>query len=258
MKKSYHKHLDPMFQKTTHNRVYQDLVNQIQDAIIDGKLKAGDRLPPQRQLVQMFQTSRASLREALRVLEQKGLIEIKLGMSGGAVVKEVNTEQVTDNLAILIRSQKVSLGELTEFRERAEAEVASLAAEKATKRDIQRLHKLLEEAKSCYETGVSNWDEFNRADRELHLAIAEVAKNTVYEFVLRMIHNNIHNYYRRLSLKSENIMKENYQDLCNIVRALEKRESTKARDLVQRHVRKFSRKMLRKQEEMNKHLRNES
>ena len=51
----------------------------------------------------MFQTSRASLREALRVLEQKGLIEVKLGVSGGAVVKDVSTEPMTESLALLIQ-----------------------------------------------------------------------------------------------------------------------------------------------------------
>ena len=98
-----------MFQKSNQHRVFQDLVNQIEGAILDGRLKVGDKLPPQRELVEMFQTSRASLREALRVLEQKGLIDIKLGVSGGAVIKAVDTEPVTESLALLIQHQKVSL-----------------------------------------------------------------------------------------------------------------------------------------------------
>jgi DNA-binding FadR family transcriptional regulator len=95
-----------MFRKTTQNRIYHDLVMQIQDAIMTGKLKPGDKLPAQRDLVQEFQTSRASLREALRVLEQKGLIEIKLGVNGGAVIKKIGTEQIAEHFFLLMQNQK--------------------------------------------------------------------------------------------------------------------------------------------------------
>jgi GntR family transcriptional repressor for pyruvate dehydrogenase complex len=77
-----------MFKKTNQQRIFEDLVAQIEGAILDGRLKAGDRLPAQRDLVEMFQTSRGPLREALRVLEQKGLLDIKRGVRGGAVVKQ--------------------------------------------------------------------------------------------------------------------------------------------------------------------------
>ena len=114
-----------MFRKTVQNRIYQDLVEQIQDAILDGKLKPGDKLPSQRELVELFQTSRASLREALRVLQHKGLIEVKLGVSGGAVVKDINTEQITEDLSLLMQHQKVSFDQLAEFREGVEGCAAS-------------------------------------------------------------------------------------------------------------------------------------
>ena len=71
-----------MFQKARKNRIYQDVVDQIEEAILDGKLKVGDILPPERALMERFETSRGTLREALRVLEQKGLIEIRLGKNG--------------------------------------------------------------------------------------------------------------------------------------------------------------------------------
>ncbi len=72
-----------MFQKAKQNRIFQDVVDQIQEAILQGRLKAGNKLPSERELQEIFQTSRGTLREALRVLEQKGLITIKTGVSGG-------------------------------------------------------------------------------------------------------------------------------------------------------------------------------
>jgi DNA-binding FadR family transcriptional regulator len=92
-----------MFKKTNQQRLFEDLVAQIEGAILDGRLKAGDKLPPQRDLVKMFQTSRGPLREALRVLEQKGLLDIKRGMRGGAVIRRPGMAPVAQNRAATAR-----------------------------------------------------------------------------------------------------------------------------------------------------------
>ena len=233
-----------MFQKTNQHRVFQDLVNQIEGAILDGRLKVGDKLPPQRELVEMFQTSRASLREALRVLEQKGLIDIKLGVSGGAVIKAVDTVPVTESLALLIQHQKVSLEELAEFREGVEGNVAALAARRATREEIFSLQQLLETARGHLAAGIGAWEQFCEVDNAIHVAIAAASGNTVYGFVLKMVHDNIQRYYEAHPLKDERILKENYDDLCEIVKALEKKQATAVKSLVQSHVRRFNRYML--------------
>ncbi len=233
-----------MFQKTNQHRVFQDLVNQIEGAILDGRLKVGDKLPPQRELVEMFQTSRASLREALRVLEQKGLIDIKLGVSGGAIIKAVGTEPVTESLALLIQHRKVSLAELSEFREGVEGTVAALAAKRATRDDIDYLKKLLAMAREHVRTGVDAWEQFCEVDNAIHVAIAAASGNSVYGFVLTMVHDNIQRYYEAHPLKDARILKENYEDLREIVRALEKRQVMAVKSLLQSHVRRFNRYML--------------
>jgi len=233
-----------MFQKTNQHRVFEDLVNQFEGAILDGRLKVGDKLPPQRELVEMFQTSRASLREALRVLEQKGLIDIKLGVSGGAVIKAVDTEPVTESLALLIQHQKVSPEELAEFREGVEGHVAALAARRASRAEIQKLKELLESARDYVAQGVAAWEAFCEVDNAIHVAIAAASGNSVYGFVLRMVHDNIQRYYEAYPLKDERILKENYEDLCEIVQALEKKQATVVKSLVQGHVRRFNRYML--------------
>ena len=233
-----------MFQKTNQHRVFQDLVNQIEGAILDGRLKVGDKLPSQRALVEMFQTSRASLREALRVLEQKGLIDIKLGVSGGAVIKAVDTEPVTESLALLIQHKKVSLVELAEFREGVEGSVAALAAQRATGEEVVQLKEMLEIAGECVQEGVDGWEKFCEVDKAIHVAIANASGNSVYGFVLRMVHDNIQRYYEAYPLRDERILKENYDDLCEIVQAIEKKQVTAVKALIQSHVRRFNRYML--------------
>jgi DNA-binding FadR family transcriptional regulator len=136
-----------MFKAAKQNRIFQDVVEQIQETILSGKLKPGEMLPSERELKAMLQVSRGTLREALRVLEQKGLIEIKLGVGGGAVVQDVSYDQMNESLALLIRYQKVSLRHLSEFRLGVEGRVSALAAARATPADIIRLKSMLEQAR---------------------------------------------------------------------------------------------------------------
>jgi len=238
-----------MFRQARQNRIFQDVIYQIEEAILQGELKAGDRLPPERELKETFQTSRGTLREALRVLEQKGLITIKTGVNGGAIVQAVTPRHVSESLALLIRFQRVPLKELAEFREGVEGLVASLAAHRAKGKDIVRLRQLLDEAKAYLNEGVSRWDEFIQTDNVLHMTMAHISGNPVYESVLQMVHDNINRYYNRFLEKKREIMEEIYRDLCEIVRAVEEGKSEIARSLVQDHVYRFNRLMEEKKRE---------
>ena len=188
-----------MFQRAKQSRIFQDVVDQIQEAILDGDLKTGDTLPPERELREMFKVSRGTLREALRVLEQKGLIEIKLGVSGGAVVKKLSIQEVSQSLDLLIRYQRVSLRHLAEFREGVEGLVAGLAVERATPEDVSALKELVREAESHLTNKASGWDAVIRLDNEFHMKMARIAGNPIYELVLRIIYDNIHRYFDKFN-----------------------------------------------------------
>jgi GntR family transcriptional regulator, transcriptional repressor for pyruvate dehydrogenase complex len=232
-----------MFQTAKQTKVFQDVVAQIQEAILDGRLKKGDTLPSERQLKDTFNISRGTLREALRVLEQKGLIEIKLGVGGGSVVKDVNSDQVSESLALLIRSQKVSLNHLAEFREDVEGSVAAHAANKCTEADILQLRELLKEARKCIDQGTSQRDAFIEIDKQIHLTFATVAQNPIYISVLHSIHDNIQRYYEQYLFMEDRELKENYQDLCDLVNTVEKGLADNARRLARDHVQRFNQYM---------------
>jgi len=237
-----------MFRQARQSRVFEDVIHQIQEAILTGKLSVGDKLPAERDLKGMFRTSRGTLREALRVLEQKGLITIKTGTNGGAIVKGPSTDQITESLTLLLRYEKVSLRDLAEFREGVEGMVTGLAAERAKTKDIQSLRKLLGEARMHLEKGVAHWDDFISVDNRLHMALAHIAGNPVYQSVLQTVHGNINQYYARYLPKEEKNLRENYQDLCEIVKAVELGHAAEARLLAQHHVRRFNRFMEEKEE----------
>jgi DNA-binding FadR family transcriptional regulator len=239
------------FLKAKQVRVSQNVVDQIEDAIIKGTLIPGNKLPPERELTELLGVSRGTVREALRTLEQKGLIEVKLGINGGAVIKPFSTEQLSESLGLLIRRQRVSLDHLAEFREGVEGNVAGLAAERAGKADIRRLKKLLDEGKSYLDEEPSNWEAFVQVDEKIHIALPQIAQNPIYISVLRMVHDNIHRYYLSFLPKEKAVQKENYQDLCDIVRAVEQGQANEARSLAMHHVRKFQRYMKKKKQELS-------
>lgn len=232
-----------MFKQAKQNRAFEDVILQIQESILKGELKVGDKLLGERKLRETFGISRGTLREALRALEQKGLITIKTGVQGGAIVCPIDNKLMSESLDLLLRHQKISLRELAEFRENVEGLVAAKAAQKAKKEDLEQLKMLLYTIEKILNSGEPRWDEYIAADNKFHLILARVAGNRIFESVLYTIYENINRYFERFLPKKREIIERNYQDLCKIAGALEKRNSNKARDLVQRHVKYFNRLM---------------
>ena len=230
----------PMFRAAKQNRIFQDVVEQIEEAILSGQLQPGETLPSERDLKDMFQTSRGTLREALRVLEQKGLIEIKLGVGGGSVVKAAPMEQVCNGLDLLIRFQKISLRHLAEFREDVESSVAAIAARRAGPQDINLLENLLEKAHRYRDQGVDYWREFVEVDKKIHQALAQITGNPMYIVVHQAVHDNIQRYYEQFLPWTPEMLRENYQDLCDIVQSVKEGADDRARHLAHRHVQRFS------------------
>ncbi len=235
-----------LFHKAKQNRIYQDVVEQIQTVILEGQIAPGEKLPPERELCELFQTSRGTLREALRILEQKSLIEIRLGINGGAYVKDANAELMAENLAMLIRSHNISLEHLAEFREGVEGTVTGLAAQRSTASDNKRLAKLIDEAARMREKGMSGWNSFVQIDEKIHIEIARIAGNPLYTFVLLSIHDNIHRYYDKFLSVGEMEMDENFEDLRLIVEAIASQDVAEAKQVAIDHVRRFSHYMEQK------------
>jgi DNA-binding FadR family transcriptional regulator len=235
-----------MFQTAKPTKIFQDVVAQIEEAILTGRIRTGQTLPSERELKETFQISRGTLREALRVLEQKGLIEIRLGVGGGAVVRNVDAGRVTESLGLLIRSQKVSLLHLAEFREAVEGSIAAQAAERRSASDICQLKDLIDVARACLTNGRRGRDEFLEVDKQIHMTIAAITRNPIYQSVLTSIHDNIHRYYDRFLSMDDREILENFRDLCELIDAIDRGSAEEARRLAREHVRRFNGYMQRR------------
>ncbi|MBN2048842.1 MAG: FadR family transcriptional regulator [Spirochaetales bacterium] len=233
-----------MFSAVQKSRVYTDIVEQIRDAIISGKLKPGDRLPPERTLQELFETSRITVREALRVLEHDGVLEIRTGSKGGAYVLEPSVGRVRTSLSMLLEYRNVPLSELAEFREALEGDVTTLAAGRAGAEVLSRLESLLVELDEAVKEGTSRWSDMLRLDDRFHMILAAGARNVLYEIVLETVHRHIGLYYHHYLRPDPHLMQKNLNDLRNIYQAVRSRDTGKAESLARDHVESFNRIMI--------------
>src|SRR5256884_9256464 len=121
-------------------RIHEEVVTQIHELIREGRLKAGDQLPSERELADTFQVSRASVREALRALETHGLIISRTGM--GNFTADLPVESLVAPLAKLLTKEKNALADIFELRKLIEPQIASTAADRATVKDTDRMERL--------------------------------------------------------------------------------------------------------------------
>ncbi|MCG8683855.1 MAG: FadR family transcriptional regulator [Desulfobacterales bacterium] len=219
---------------------YQYVVEQIQSAILNGELETGERLPPEMKLKDMFETSRGTVREALRVLEQKGLISIRTGVKGGARVEPANTQAMKESMGVLIHQKKISLEHLAEFRALLEGQATRQAAEKAKSEDIRELEGILTRILDHAATSPDNWDGFNQLDALFHQTLARIAGNPLVEANLKTIHENVHTYFQQYLPFSDDLLNEDINDLSDILKAVAEGQAEKAGDLARSHVNRFA------------------
>jgi GntR family transcriptional regulator, transcriptional repressor for pyruvate dehydrogenase complex len=154
-------------------KVYHEIVDQIRDLIADGRIKPGDRLPPERELAELFKASRNSVRDAIRVLEQMGLIESRQG--DGTYVRSVSAEELAEPLALMLLQSRTQMRELWEVRRVLEPALAGFAAARITDEELDELDAILEAQRRKVEAGFIPLEE----DTAFHNGIAEAARNTV-------------------------------------------------------------------------------
>jgi len=210
-------------------RIYEEVVSQIHELVREGRFKAGDQLPSERELAETFKVSRTSVREALRALEAQGLIVSRTG--AGNFVAELPIEALVAPFATLLIEEKSALADIFEMRKLIEPHIASLAAERATKRDIDRMKKILDkqrEAVSRGETGVE-------ADAELHFAIGRATQNQAFEKLVSGL-MEILSHSREESLQTTARRKASIESHRKILSAIEEHDKKKAREAMLLHI----------------------
>jgi len=172
------------FQAVEQRRTFEQILLQIEEAIVDGRLKPGDRLPPERELAQTFGVSRASVREALRVLEMFGVIVARRGTGpeAGSIVAASAQNGLESALRLHAGLLRIPTRDMVEVRAVLEQQAARNAAERADDKMTVRLHEIVGGMRAA--TAIS---EFNELDAEFHVELARVSGNALLPVLMEAL-----------------------------------------------------------------------
>lgn len=214
-----------------HRRVNEAIVRAIQDQIRRGELKAGDRLPPERRLAALFDASRSSVREALRVLELSGLVYSRHGE--GNFVAEALPASAGLTLVDYLERQRASLLDLSEARKMFEPYLASVAAGRATAEDVEELRRAAEEEDTRLRAGETQ--AAFHADRAFHHAVAVATGNqtlvTLHSYLSDLVAGG-----RREALENDVRRAQSAVDHRRVYQAIARRDGAAARAAMLRHL----------------------
>jgi DNA-binding FadR family transcriptional regulator len=159
------------------------LAAELRERILMGTLRPGLTLPAERQLATDTGMSRPTVREAIRLLQAQGLVEVRRGRDGGAVVLELDGRTVVDSVEMLIRGRRVRMESLLETRAAIEPQCATLAALRRTDDDLAAL----DAANADLEAAEADLPEFLAANVRWHLAVAEASRNELLSAFMRSL-----------------------------------------------------------------------
>jgi GntR family transcriptional repressor for pyruvate dehydrogenase complex len=173
--------VDYLRQVPREDRLADKVADLLTRAVLSGQLVPGDRLPPERVLGERLGVSRTVVREAIRSLAAKGLVEVRSG--SGSVIARVGAASVTETVQLFIKGAAVDVDDIDEVREMLEVQVAGLAAERATDDDLRALRAALR----GMATAVHDHREYAARYAEFHRCLAATTRNALYAVMLDSI-----------------------------------------------------------------------
>ncbi|MEL6435823.1 MAG: FadR/GntR family transcriptional regulator [Pseudomonadota bacterium] len=171
----------PIFTPVSHSKTADDVCSQIETLILEGVLRVGDRLPSERELSEQLQVSRPVLRDALKDLEGRGLLETRHG--GGTVIADIIGDVFSKTMLELISTHPKATSDYLEYRREVEGIAAYYAAQRATGHDRAILTDIIERMKAAHSK--ADFREEAALDVEFHQAICESAHNILLLHTLR-------------------------------------------------------------------------
>lgn len=173
-------------------KVSERIVVQIRDAVLSGRLKPGDRVASEKELVVQFGVSKATVREALRVLEAMGLVELRKGIQGGVFIAEVDMTTTIHSIMNFLHFKAVSIHDITMLRFMLEPSVVHVAASRLAEEDIQSLERMIE-------VGEDNQTEISK-DIGFHRYLVRLSDNPILILIMDFIDNLLRDVKSQLDL----------------------------------------------------------
>jgi len=227
-----------MFKKIKEARIYENIVDQVFEAILSGDLKPTDKLPSENELVKIFGVSRVTVREAIRYLEQLGVLEVRQGSTGGAFVKEVDLGDIAVQMGNVLRMANVTFLHMAEAR----AVLEQMILDKLVPPD--RVQDWVTKLRECVDRAEDNFRkkehrERTRANFQFHGLIAELTGNPIIILMHKIIVDLSIGFFENVKPSTSMIMKT-LEDHRHIAELLGQGETQKASLLCAEHIREVS------------------
>jgi GntR family transcriptional regulator, transcriptional repressor for pyruvate dehydrogenase complex len=220
----------PMYRAVKTSRLYEQIVQQVEESILKGQLKTGDQLPAERDLAQRFGVSRTAVREAVKTLQEKGLVEAYSGR--GTFVTNGSSQSIRQSLDLMIRTnQQEGPANLAELRFVLEPDIAFLAASRIE----EQLLATMREAVAVMDRNLHDPDAYVEADLDFHLALAEAVGNPLILSLLDSIVGLLREQRTRTFDVDGGPERGQFHHK-RILSAVERRDSEEAREAMRAHL----------------------
>lgn len=222
-----------VFKPISPKKISSQIAEQIRSSILAGEFSPGDKLPPERELAEMFGVSRPSVREALNMLASSGLV---MSYQGGGTVVLSLVETVAGNpLSDLIKGEQERALDVIEVRKGMEAWTAYYAAQRALPEDLRKLEKLVTEMERNLEGLIPSQD----IDASFHVSIAQATHNIVWLHLMQSIFDAMKEFQRgvwRAVYITEEDHRQLYQHHRAVFEAIRDRDPERAREAMLSHL----------------------
>lgn len=215
-------------------RASELVADRLRTLIVDGVVREGSNLPPEKDLVVQLGVSRATLREALRILEAEGLILTKTGPRGGIMVQRPGSATLTRSLSLLLKLQETPFSILLEARRVLEPMCAKLGAERATDKELRELEQILNQMRQH----VQNIHEYVRSQLEFHMGVIACAHNDVLRLYTLSVGELISAHTTQMGLNLED-REVGIKAAEGILNAMRNRDGGLAARRVESHLKAF-------------------
>jgi GntR family transcriptional repressor for pyruvate dehydrogenase complex len=221
-----------MFTPIKNTKVYEQVIEQIKEMIVNGTLKKGDKLPSERELSLTLNISRASIREALRSLEIIGLVQSRQGE--GNFISDNFDNLLLEPLSMIFMLNNCDSLEILELREAIEMETAVLATDKVKEQDIEELSEIADKIKTCVNEG-----ERVKYDKEFHYKIAKISNNVLIINILNTLSSLMDRFIQDArekiltAVENKDIINEQHEE---IIFAMKNKDRELARIAMKQHI----------------------
>lgn len=214
-------------------KISAQIAEQIRNSIMSGEFVPGDRLPPERELAEMFGVSRPSVREALNILGASGLVEALQG--GGTTVKSLMDQGSGNALSDMIRVEQERALDVIEVRKCMESWTAYFAAKRALPEDLRRMEQIVDGMRQNLESLQPSED----LDANFHIVVARATHNIVWLHLMQNIFDAMKEFQRgvwRAVYLTEEDQKQLYAHHHGVFQAISQRDAERARILMLEHL----------------------